>query len=216
MLALAQRELATFVYDSVALEGLTFTLPEIQTLLDGITVGGHRLSDQQIALNQGRAWRTLFSKLKDGSFQLDLQSFKDLHFLAAEGEALNAGHLRSAGVTISGTTYLPPEASLLSSLFVQMCESVAQQTEIYDAATLLFLMAARNQYFFDVNKRTGRLMMNGLLLNAGYPAINVPATRQLEFNTKMIGWYESSQPQEMQEFLRSCLDPRVIDILRKS
>lgn len=58
---LAKRQLAEFVCDAVNLEGLNFTLAEIQTLLDGITVGGHRLSDQQVAVNQGNAWRKLFA-----------------------------------------------------------------------------------------------------------------------------------------------------------
>ena len=48
---LAKRQLAEFVYDAVNLEGINFTLPEIQTLLDGITVGGHKITDQRIALN---------------------------------------------------------------------------------------------------------------------------------------------------------------------
>jgi len=37
-----------------------WSLPEIQTLLDGITVGGHKVNDQQIALNQADTWRVLF------------------------------------------------------------------------------------------------------------------------------------------------------------
>jgi len=49
---LAKRQLAEFVCDAVNLEGINFTLPEIQTLLEGITVGGHKVTDQQIALNQ--------------------------------------------------------------------------------------------------------------------------------------------------------------------
>lgn len=51
-LMLAKREIAVFVHDAVALEGIHFTLPEIQTLLEGITVGGYKLSDQQIAVNK--------------------------------------------------------------------------------------------------------------------------------------------------------------------
>ena len=47
---LAKRQLAEFACDAVNLEGLNFTLPEIQTLLDGVTVGGYTLSDQQIAV----------------------------------------------------------------------------------------------------------------------------------------------------------------------
>ncbi|MEA1866894.1 MAG: hypothetical protein U9N19_02165, partial [Thermodesulfobacteriota bacterium] len=37
---LAKRQLAECVCDAVNLEGINLTLPEIQTLLDGITVGG--------------------------------------------------------------------------------------------------------------------------------------------------------------------------------
>ncbi len=57
---IAKRQLAELVYDAVNLEGLNFSLPEIQTLLDGITVGGHKLSDQQIAINQADTWRKIF------------------------------------------------------------------------------------------------------------------------------------------------------------
>ncbi len=42
---LAQREVAVFVCDAVNLEGIAMTLPEVQTLLDGITVGGHKVND---------------------------------------------------------------------------------------------------------------------------------------------------------------------------
>ena len=59
-LMIAKRQLAELVYDAVNLEGLHFSLPEIQTLIDGITVGGHKLSDQQVAINQAEAWRKLF------------------------------------------------------------------------------------------------------------------------------------------------------------
>ena len=51
-LMLAKRSLAELVCDAVNLEGINFTLPEVQTLLEGITVGGHKLHDQEITLNQ--------------------------------------------------------------------------------------------------------------------------------------------------------------------
>ena len=52
-LMLARREVGVLVHDSVLLEGINFTLPEVNTLLEGVTVGGHKLSDQQVAINQG-------------------------------------------------------------------------------------------------------------------------------------------------------------------
>jgi Fic family protein len=38
---------------------------------------------------------------------------------------------------------------------------------IYQYAISLFLQMARIQFFYDGNKRTGRLMMNGVLLTNG-------------------------------------------------
>lgn len=69
-LMLAQREVALFVYDALQLEGTNFTLPEMQTLMAGITVGGHKLGDQQIAVNQAEAWKRLFAWIKNDEFKL--------------------------------------------------------------------------------------------------------------------------------------------------
>ena len=63
---LAKRAISELVYDAINLEGICFTLPEVQTLLEGITIGGHRLSDQNIALNQARAWKLIFERSSAG------------------------------------------------------------------------------------------------------------------------------------------------------
>src|SRR5690554_3489376 len=81
-LMLAQRAVSVFVYDAVRLEGINFTLPEVQTLLQGVTVGGHRLSDQQIAVNQGDAWKVLFQMIKDERFELTQECAFALHKIA--------------------------------------------------------------------------------------------------------------------------------------
>ncbi len=214
-LMLAQREVAVFVMDAVALEGIHFTLPEIQTLLQGVTVGGHKLSDQQIAVNQGNAWKHLFSAIKNNHFAVSKSFTVELHAIAAKEEALQWGVFRSGGVTISGTSYLPPPAEQLDQLFSEMIENVKHYPDIYDQAIHVFLTMARCQFFYDVNKRMGRLMMNGILLNAGFPAINLPAKRQLEFNQLMLDFYQSADQQPMNAFMRSCLDARAVAIMQE-
>ena len=212
---LAKRQLAEFVCDAVNLEGLGFTLPEIQTLLDGITVGGHKLSDQQIALNQGAAWRTLFKWIEQDQFDITAEKVQALHSVAGKEEALEWGNFRSGGVTIAGTDYMPPDAGLLSDLFIKMTQKAFKMPDIYDQAIYLFLAMARYQFFYDVNKRMGRFIMNGHLLTNGYPAINVPAKRQLEFNELMLSFYETENQKLMNIFMRSCLDAKIITIMRE-
>jgi Fic family protein len=74
---------------------------------------------------------------------------------------------------------------------------------------------ARSQFFYDVNKRMGRFIMNGLLLSNGYPAINLPAKRQLEFNQLMLNFYDTGDQKSMNAFMRSCLDDRLIKIMKE-
>lgn len=210
-LMLARRQLSELVWDAVNLEGINFTLPEIQTLLDGITIGGHPVSDQQIALNQAEAWRTLFNWIANNEFSISRAC--ELHSIAAKNEALECGGFRSGGVTIAGTDYMPPAAGDLPGLFATMAKEIRNFNDIYDQAIFVFLTMARTQFFYDVNKRMGRFMMNGLLLDAGFPAINLPAKRQLEFNSLMLDFYTSGGQQPMNAFLRSCLDPRIVQIM---
>jgi hypothetical protein len=43
--------LPEYVWDAGVLEGNPFTFPEVKTLLEGVTVGGRKLSDQEQILN---------------------------------------------------------------------------------------------------------------------------------------------------------------------
>ena len=94
-----------------------------------------------------------------------------------------------------------------------MIKRAFEISNIYQQSIFIFLEMARYQFFYDVNKRMGRFIMNGNLLMNGYPVINVPAKRQLEFNQKMLNFYKSHDYQEMFDFMLSCLDKRVIEIM---
>ncbi len=212
-LMLAQRQLSELVYDAVNLEGINMTLPEVQTLLDGITVGGHKLSDQQITLNQANAWKQLFAWIKADAFQPSQQISCELHAIAAKEEALEWGQFRSGGVLISGTDYMPPKAHLLPEGYQLMLNEMEKLDDIYDQAIHLFLTMARTQFFYDVNKRMGRFIMNAHLLSHGYPAINLPAKSQQTFNQLMLDFYKSNNQSDMNAFMRSCMDNRVVQIM---
>ncbi|MBF0228992.1 MAG: Fic family protein [Desulfamplus sp.] len=211
----AKRQLAEFVCDAVNLEGINFTLPEIQTLLDGITVGGHKLTDQQIAINQANSWRTLFKWVETDDFKITSEQVCKLHHIAGKEESLDWGKFRSGGVIISGTDYIPPNSILLPDLFSKMVDELSKMSDIYDQAIHLFLTMARCQFFYDVNKRMGRFVMNGLLLNSGYPAINLSAKRQLEFNNLMLDFYKTGDQKAMNIFMRSCMDNRIVKIMKE-
>lgn len=214
-LSIAKKQLVSLVHDAVQLEGINFTVPEVQTLLDGVTVGGHSLSDQSIAINQGKAWNYLFTQIEQKKFKLTKEFACELHAIAGKEEALEWGAFRRGQVFIAGTDYTPPKNTRLDDLFAEMVSEISANKDVYDNAIHIFLTMARNQFFFDVNKRMGRFMMNGYLLDHGFPVINVPAKRQLEFNELMLSFYESGDENPMNRFLRSCIDSRIIEMMKE-
>jgi len=209
----AKRLIAQIVTDVVNLEDINYTVPEVQTLLDGITVGGHKLQDELITLNQIKAWRYFFITIEDGTFSFDKNYVLRLHNLVASKEDLTWGEFRNGQVSISGTDYLPPKAAELNLLWDNLEQDINQKLlcsqmiiiEIYRTTVLLFAKMARIQFFFDGNKRTARMMMSGILLSCGLPMINIPAKRKLEFNQTMIKYYDSEDFESLFNFMYSCI-----------
>ncbi len=206
----AKKAFEQIIFDTVKLEGNPYTFPEVKTLLEGITVGGHKLSDEKQILNQAESWKRLFEKVKDQSFRVDKETFCELHDIAGEEEALTWGKFRDGAVSIAGTEHKPPPADQLDEIFSIGVDCLNRIENPLAKAMAFFLFGSIHQFFYDVNKRASRLMMSGVLLSSGYDAINIPAKRQLEFNEKMVRFYDTGDGTEMMEFLASCsLDPKL-------
>ena len=67
----ANKVLAGIVHDTVALEGNPFTFAEVKTLLEGVTVGGHKVEDADQVVNQAASWRLLFDLVRSRRCGLD-------------------------------------------------------------------------------------------------------------------------------------------------
>ncbi len=192
------------VHDTVALEGNPFTLPEVKTLLEGVTVGGHRIEDERQVLNQAASWKALLAQVEGGAFALGKANFCTLHGLVAREEALEWGAFRTGDVTIAGTSYRPPPWQELDAIFARGLGALRALPSVHERAIATFLFGALHQFFYDGNKRTARLLMNGILLTAGEDAISIPAARQLEFNEAMIRFYDTRDGSEMMAFMAGC------------
>jgi Fic family protein len=212
------KALPEYVWDASVLEGNPFTFPEVQTLLDGVTVGGHKLSDERQVLNLVESARELLRLVRERRFALDKPTSDYLHALIARDEAFDAGYLRSEGSEQQLTPgvalgeygrYLPPETQPggenLRQLHARGVAAIQGDLPApYEQALTYFLFGALRQFYFDGNKRTARFMMNGHLLSHGIDAISVPARRAREFNTRMVDFYRLRTATGMVAFLTDC------------
>ena len=101
-----------------------------------------------------------------------MDTFTSLHSFVAREEALKWGVFRESSVNIGGTDYQVPHADLLKKLFKDGIKEIKKINHPIVKAITMFLFAAKCQFFYDGNKRTARLMMNGILIEAGYPILN--------------------------------------------
>jgi len=200
-LFIAKKDRVDYVYNTAALEGNPFTLPEVQTLLEGVTVGGHKLSDEQMILNQNKSVNLLFDLINSNEFGLNKETLLKLHTEVSYEEALEWGKFRSGNVRITGTSYLAPKSQYLDEIFSKNMEKLEEIKYPINRAIIYFLLGARNQYFYGGNKRTSRLMMNGELLSNGYPLLNIKVKDQLEFNKTMIEYYDTNNILRALEYL---------------
>jgi len=214
-LYLLEKELPELVADATNLEGCNYTIPEIQTLLQNITVGGKSLTDSTIAQNQCNAWKEMMIDFKNNKVEITPDYLLRLHAIVAKEEALEWGVYRSSQVYVAGTEYIPPSFEEIPALVAELFKSLQEITDVHRQATHCFLQIARLQPFFDGNKRTGRMMMNCILVLNGFTAINLPASRQLEFNQNMQQFYLDGNETTMHHFLMSCRNPAILAIFNQ-
>lgn len=212
---LAKKDKIDFIYNTSALEGNPMTYPEVQTLLDGITVGGRKLSDEQMILNQNRSVELLFELIKTNKFKIDKKTFCKLNFEVSKEESLKWGEFRDGNVNIGGTEYKPPHFKELDKIFDSEIKKIKKIENPIIKAFIFFLFGAKMQFFYDGNKRTSRLMMNGILLENGYPILNIKAKDRLEFNSKMIEFYENKEPINMVLYLFDYYQKQNLDLRRE-
>jgi Fic family protein len=206
-----------YVWDAAVLEGNPFTYPEVQTLLEGITVGGRKLSDERQILNLSESANELIRLVRSGQFRLDKPTSDQLNGLIADGEALEAGHFRGEGTVLTSVnvnmgahgTHRPPPTEPggenLRRIFQRGTDVILGEiSDVFEQAVSYFLFAAFQQFYYDGNKRTGRYVMNGHLMSHGIDAISVPAARKQEFNTEMIDFYWQKDGTRMFRFLALC------------
>jgi Fic family protein len=219
--------LPEYVWDAGVLEGNPFTFPEVKTLLEGVTVGGRKLSDQEQILNLAESSKFLVDLVKSREFKLEKSTFCSLHALVARNEALEWGHFRGEGFETQFTPdvalgergrFTPlatePGAARLNEVFASGIRSLEQNvSNPFERATAFFLFGSLQQFFFDGNKRTSRFMMNGVLMTEGIDAVSIPAVRAAEFNSRMVDFYTSRNGTEMMAFVLDC-HPEAVQIRR--
>ena len=189
------------VYNMAKAEGNTHTIAEVTTVIEGFTVGGKKLQEQQQVIQIDKAWKYLIDLVEKNQFAFDKRTACELNQLAASADYAEVGQFRNRGVQITGTDYKPPLFNTIPGLWEDMEKKINSGKNPKTAAYNVFLEIARNQYFNDGNKRTGQLMMNGVLMSNNLHVVTFPDKILPEYFDKIIRFYETGDKTEMIDLL---------------
>jgi Fic family protein len=162
-----------WTYNSNAIEGNSLTLRETQLVLQqGITIKGKSLREHFEAKNHEKAINYLENIVKT-SCQLTETDVLDIHALVLDGiEEDFKRRYRNGQVRILGANFVPPNAFKVSVLMKELINWTNENPEKIDLVSLVSRVHHKFVWihpFFDGNGRTGRLIMNLLLMKHGYP-----------------------------------------------
>jgi Fic family protein len=169
---LKEQILVEWIYNSNAIEGSTITLHETKLILEtGLTIGGKSLREHFEVINHRDAIEYV-EALVDSNEPLSPFHVRQIHKLVLTRiDDESAGAYRKTQVLIAGAAHTPPESWLVPQQMDEWGIWLADNRETHPvelAAQAHHRLVAIHP-FIDGNGRTARLIMNLILMRAGYP-----------------------------------------------
>lgn len=172
-------------YHSNALEGNTLTCGETAQILEkGLTIGGKSFIEHLEAINHAKAFDFIAAYAAQHTrAQFTVDTLYTLHKLILAGiDDQNAGIARSVAVRISGSRVPRPNYLKVPELLEAFVKTVTTSSDhpvhIAANAHLDFVFI---HPFVDGNGRTARLLMNMILLQAGYPVTIIETSQRMDY-----------------------------------
>lgn len=170
-----------FTYNSNAIEGNTLTQNETEMIVrSGITIAGHPLVEHLEAIGHAQAIDYLEALAAEEA--MGEREIRELHSLILRSiDPRTAGVYRSIDVKAAGTDHEYPSHFLVREQMAEFHQWLQASDHLHpvERAAQAHLEFVAIHPFADGNGRTARLLMNLLLLRAGY-SIAIIANTQRE------------------------------------
>lgn len=162
-------------YNSNAIEGNSLTLKETFLVInEGLTIKGKPLKDHLEAKSHTEALEYLYELVdRDKRYTFSERLVREFNQIVMRDiDKEWAGRYRNSTVAIGGADHTPPEAADVPPLMQELILWMQQNRKLLhpvELAAILHHRIVNIHPFFDGNGRTARLMMNVVLMRAGFP-----------------------------------------------
>lgn len=179
-------------WKSSQIEGNTYSLLETERLLkEKQTASGKTKEEAVMLLNHKDALDFILNVpeyLKD----MAVARIEEIHALLTKelGVERNIRHRR---VGITGTNYTPLDNEFqIREALEDTVTLINGKTNIFEKALLALVLLSYIQAFTDGNKRTARIVSNGILIANGYCPISFRTVDSVDYKKAMLMFYEQN------------------------
>ena len=170
-----------YTYNSNAIEGNTLTLAETEIVLSGNTVSQKPLKDHLEAVGHRDAFEYILSLVKEKN-PINERIIKDIHSLVLADKPFDRGIYRKIPVKVLGSEDTPPEPWLIEEKIKELInEYNKSENDFFENAGLFHLKFESIHPFIDGNGRTGRLILNLMLMKNDFLPINIKFTDRVRY-----------------------------------
>lgn len=177
-------------WKSSQIEGNTYSLLETERLLkEKKTASGKTKEEAVMLLNHKDALDFILDE-PDYLKEINMARIEEIHSLLVKelGVERNIRHRR---VGITGTNYVPLDNEFqIREALEDTVAIINSRQDVFEKAFLALILLSYIQAFTDGNKRTARIISNGILIANGYCPISFRTVDSVDYKKAMLVFYE--------------------------
>ncbi|XP_071955756.1 protein adenylyltransferase FICD-like [Antedon mediterranea] len=175
------------IYHTTAIEGNTMTLEQVRHVMEtGMAVPGKSIMEHNEIIGMSAALKYINQTMSNRFGSLTIRDIQEIHRrVMGNVDPIEAGNFRTNQVFVGD--HIPAAASELDELMQEFIDWLNSNDALdlhpIELAALAHYKLVHIHPFVDGNGRTSRLLMNVILMQAGYPPIDVKVTERHEYYT---------------------------------
>lgn len=179
-------------WKSSQIEGNTYSLLETERLLKEKQTASGKTKEEAVMLLNHKDALDFILDVPDYLKDLTVGRIEEIHALLTKelGVERNIRHRR---VGITGTNYTPLDNEFqIREALEDSVRLINGKANIFDKALLALVLLSYIQAFTDGNKRTARIVSNGILIANGYCPISFRTVDSVDYKKAMLMFYEQN------------------------
>lgn len=179
-------------WKSSQIEGNTYSLLETERLLKEKQTANGKTKEEAVMLLNHKDALDFILDIPEYLKDLSVVRIEEIHALLTKelGVERNIRHRR---VGITGTNYTPLDNEFqIREALEDSVRLINSKQNIFEKALLALVLLSYIQAFTDGNKRTARIVSNGILIANGYCPISFRTVDSIDYKKAMLMFYEQN------------------------